>query len=191
MDPGGFSVSMRSVRATHVVVFYTKCFGTLAAEFVILAFPVARMRSVHPPSSLEGRENILIFQLITRFDLLFPGIILSPIRLRRIFCICFLSASVFLSNHSWSRISHRLYRKNNWPPSRWATVLLEMAAFYTRGGLTLTIRRRARVVGRSLSKNKKPGGFLFLLYDHANSPESHSTKKLTSSLIVGLWPFLT
>ena len=39
------SVSMRSVRATHVVVFYTKCFGTLDAEFVILAFSVSRMRS--------------------------------------------------------------------------------------------------------------------------------------------------
>ena len=39
------SVSMRPVRATHVVVFYTKCFGTLDAEFVILAFLVSRMRS--------------------------------------------------------------------------------------------------------------------------------------------------
>lgn len=39
------SVSMRPVRATHVVVFYTKCFGTLDAEFVILAFSVSRMRS--------------------------------------------------------------------------------------------------------------------------------------------------
>jgi hypothetical protein len=48
------SVSMRPIRATHVVVFYTKCFGTLDAKLVILAFPVARMRSVILPC-LEGR----------------------------------------------------------------------------------------------------------------------------------------
>ena len=44
-----FSVPMRSVRATHIPLFYTKCFGTPDAEFVILAFPVARIRSVILP----------------------------------------------------------------------------------------------------------------------------------------------
>lgn len=44
-----FSVSMRSVRAAHTVLCYTKCFGTLDVKLVILAFPVARMRSVILP----------------------------------------------------------------------------------------------------------------------------------------------
>ena len=44
-----FSVSMRSVRVTHIALYYTKCFGTLDVKLVILAFPVARMRSVILP----------------------------------------------------------------------------------------------------------------------------------------------